>query len=84
MSDVVRPCVLSKGGDFTSRPTLFHRVCCPKAVISCHARRCRPCVLSKGGDVMLRPTLFDCVCCLKAMMACHARRRSIVCVVQRH
>ena len=36
--DVVRPSVLSKGGDGMSRPTLLDRVCCPKAVMSCHAR----------------------------------------------
>ena len=56
------------------RSTLFDRVCAPKAVMSCHARRCRPCVLSKGGDVMPRPMSFDCVCFPEPMMACHARR----------
>ena len=30
--------VLSYGGDGMSRPTSFDRVCCPKAVMSCHAR----------------------------------------------
>ena len=56
--DVVRPCVLPKGDDGMPRPTSSDRVCCPKAAMSCHARRCRPCVLSKGGDVMPRPTLL--------------------------
>ena len=51
-------------------------VCCPRAVMSCHAQRYRPCVLSEGGDVMPRPTSFDRVCCPKAGMACHSRRRS--------
>ena len=40
------------------RPTSFDRVCCPKAAMSCHARRCRPCVQSKGDNVMPRPTLM--------------------------
>ena len=56
------------------RPTLFDRVCFPRALMSCHSRRFRPCVLSKGGDVMLRPTSFDRFCCPKAVMSCHARR----------
>ena len=38
-------------------PTSFDCVCCPKAVMSCHARRCRPWVLSKVSDVMPCPTL---------------------------
>ena len=36
--DVVRLCVLSKGGDVVPRSTLFDRVCFPKAMIACHAR----------------------------------------------
>ena len=59
--DVVQPCVLPKGDDGMPRPTLSYRVCCPKAVMSSHARCYRLCVLSKGGDVMPRPTL-PCVC----------------------
>ena len=62
MPYVVSPCVLSKGGDVMSRPTSFDRVCCPKAVMSCHARCCRLCEHSKGGDVMTRPMSFDRVC----------------------
>ena len=31
------------------RPTSSDCVCCPKAMMSCQARRYRPCVLSKGG-----------------------------------
>ena len=38
MSDVVRPCVLSKGGDGMPRLTSFDRVCCLKAEMSCQAR----------------------------------------------
>ena len=30
-------CVLPKGDDCMPRPTLFDRVCCIKAVMSCHA-----------------------------------------------
>ena len=82
MPDVVRLCVLSKGGDVMSRPTSFDFVCCPKAVMSCHARRCRPCVQSKGGDVMPRPMLFDRVCCPRAVMSCHARRHLTICAAQ--
>ena len=36
--DVVRPCVLPKGDDGMPRPTSFNCVCCPKAVMACHAR----------------------------------------------
>ena len=32
-----RPCVLSNGGDVMLRLTSFDRVCCPRAVMSCHA-----------------------------------------------
>ena len=35
--DVVRPCVLSKGGDVMPRPTSFDCVCCLKAIMACHA-----------------------------------------------
>ena len=37
--DVVRPCVLPKGDDGMPRPTSLERVCCPKAMMTCHARR---------------------------------------------
>ena len=57
MPDVLRPCVLSKGSDVMPRPTSSDYVCCPRAVMSCHSRRCRPCVQSKGSNVMPRPTL---------------------------
>ena len=39
MPDVVRPFVLPKGDDGIPRPTSFDRVCCPKAMMACHARR---------------------------------------------
>ena len=37
--DVVRPFVLPKGDDGMPRPTSLERVCCPKAMMTCHARR---------------------------------------------
>ena len=52
------------------RPMSFDRVCCPRAVMSCHGRRCRPCVLSKGGDVMPRPMLPT--VCVVQRERCHA------------
>ena len=39
MHDVVRLCVLSKGGDVMPRPTSFDCVCGLKAIMECHARR---------------------------------------------
>ena len=82
MPDVVRPCVHSKGGDVMPRPTLFYRVCIPRAVMSCHARCSRLCVLSKGGDVMPRSTSSDRACSPRALISCHAPRRPTVCAVQ--
>ena len=37
--DVIRLCVLPKGDDGMPRPTSLDRVCCPKAVVACHALR---------------------------------------------
>ena len=37
--DVVRSCALSKEGDVMPRSTSFDRVCFPKAMLACHARR---------------------------------------------
>ena len=55
------------------RPTSFDRVCCPKAMIACHARR-RPtlCAVQRrryhaSPDDAVR------VCCPRALMSCHAR-----------
>ena len=76
--DVVRSSVLPKGNDGTPRLTSFDRVCCTKAVMSCHARRCRPCVLSKGSDVMPRPKSSDRALSPMAVISCHARRRHVV------
>ena len=60
-----------QGWRFHATPDVADRVCCPRAVMSCHTRRCRPCVLSKGGDVIQRPTL-------PTVYAVHGR-----CVMQR-
>ena len=57
MPDVVRPCVLPKGGDVMPCPTSSDGVCYPSAVMSCQAQNFRPCMLSKGGDVMPHPML---------------------------
>ena len=57
MPDVVRPCVLPKGGDVMPLPTSPDSVYCLRAVMSCHARCCRPCVLCNGIDVMPRSML---------------------------
>ena len=80
--DIVRPCVLSKGEDVMPCLMSSDCVCCPKAMMSCHARRCRPCVRSKGGDVMPHVMLSDCACSPRAVMSCHARRRSTKYVFQ--
>ena len=59
MPDAVRLSVLPKGDDRMQRLTLFNRVCSPRAVMSCHARRCQACVLSKAVDfIMLCLTLL--------------------------
>ena len=39
MHDVLRLCVLPSDDDIMPHPTSFDRVCCPKAVMSCHAQR---------------------------------------------
>ena len=36
--DIVRPSVLSKGGDVVPRTTSFDCVCCPKDMMECHAQ----------------------------------------------
>ena len=64
--------VLPKGDAGMRRPTSFDRVCCPKAMMACHARRSSPCVLPKGDNGMPRSTSFDRVCCTKAVMSFHA------------
>ena len=82
MPDVVRPSVLSKGGDVMPRPTLL--TVCSFQGQGCHATPdvVRPSVFFKSGDGMPRPTSFDRVCCLKAEMLCQARCSLTVCAVQ--
>ena len=66
-----------------SRSTLFDRVCCPRAMMAYHARRCRPCVMSKGSDVMPRLTSSYPMSSPRAVMSCHAQRYSTGCAAQR-
>ena len=61
MPDVIRPCLLSKGGNVMTRLTLFDRVCCPKEVMASNPNVVRPCLPSKGDDGIPRLTLSDCV-----------------------
>ena len=72
--DVIQPCLPFKGYDGMPRPALFDRVCCPKAMIACHARR-RPTVCAvKRRRCHATPDVADHVCCPRAVMSCHARR----------
>ena len=64
--------VLSKGDAGMPHQTLFDRVCCPKVMFACHARRPSSFCASQRQDGMPRPTSFDCVRFSKAVMACHA------------
>ena len=80
--DVVRLCVLYKGGDVMPRPTLFDRVSYPKAMMACHNNDVRPCVLSKGDDGMSRQTSSYHGCSQRAALACHARRHPTLCAIQ--
>ena len=64
------------------RLTLSFLVCCPYALMACHADVIRPCVLPKGDAGMPLLTSFDRVCCPKAVMSCHTRRSPTVCDAQ--
>ena len=80
-------CVV-QGRLFHATPNVADRVCSPRAVMSCHARRCRLFVLSEGGDVTTSSYRVRCpravischadvadrVCCPRAVMSCHTRR----------
>ena len=76
--DVIRPCVLSKGGDGMPRLTSCDRLWCPRAVISCHARR-RPIVFCPMAMMSCheRPR-----CSPRAVISCLAPRRPTVSAVQ--
>ena len=57
-----------------TRPTSFDRVCCPKAMIACHARR-RPivCAVQRRG-CHATPDAVERLCCPRAVMSFHAPR----------
>ena len=78
MPDVVRPCVLSKGGDVMPCPML--PIVCAVQGWLCHAMPdvVQACVPSKGGDAMPSLTSFHRVCYPRGVMSCHARRRPIM------
>ena len=71
--DVVRPCVLPKGGDGMPRPTSSDRVCCPRAMMTCHARRRS--TVSASPKAMME-------CHARRHLAIHARRCSTVCAAK--
>ena len=76
LPDVVQPCLRFKGYNGMACPTSFDRVCCPKAVMSCHAQRSQTVCAAQGrlfhaspdviqvSDVMPRPMLPT-VCVVK-------------------
>ena len=61
-ANIIRVCVQSKGDDNMPRPTSFKCVCCPRAMMVCHAQRYATLsVLFKGKDGMLYrfdPTVY--------------------------
>ena len=46
--DIVQPCLRFKGYNGMACPTSFDRVCCPKAVMSCHAQRSQTICAAQG------------------------------------
>ena len=73
MPNIVRSCVKSKGDDYMQNLTSFDWVCCPTAMMVCHARRYSSLfMLFKGDDYLPRPMSFDRVFRTKAMMECLA------------
>ena len=67
--DMIRSCVLSKGHAGMPLLRSSDRMCCPRAMLTCHARR-RPIVLlSKNHDGMPRMTSPDHVCNPRAIIA---------------
>ena len=81
MPGVVLPCMLSKGDDGMPCPTSSDRVCCPRAMMECHAPLLQ-CVSHKGNNDMPCLMSSDRMCYPRAMWACHGLRGPIVCVVQ--
>ena len=74
ISNVVRPCVQSKGDNNMQRPTSSDLVCCPTAMMVCHAQHYSTLsMLFKGNDDLQRSLSFDRVFWLREMMAYHAK-----------
>ncbi len=82
-ADVVRPCVLQKGDDCMPCPTTSDRLCCPRAMMACHALR-RPTVCAAQGR-WWHSTLDVVRLCAqsKAIIACHTWHCLTVCTAQR-
>ena len=63
MPDIVGLCVLPKHDDGMQGLMSSDHVCCPKALMTCHAQRRLTVRVVQEGGFMTRPTLFDRVCC---------------------
>ena len=64
------------------RRTSFDRVCCPRAVMSCHARRRQTVCAVQGRLCHATLDIADRVCYPRAVMSCHAQRLPTVHAVQ--
>ncbi len=82
MTDIVCLYVQSKDNNGILWPSSTHLVCCPRAMITCHALRVQSWLLSKGYNVNPRMTFFYRLYLRRATKACHAGLLSTVCVVQ--
>ena len=82
MLDVVRPCVLSNGGDVM--PHLMLPTVCAIQGWRCHVTPdvVRSCVQSNGSDIMRCTTSFDCLCCPKGDNGMPRSTLPFVCAVQ--
>ena len=63
MPDIIRPWMVSNRDNSMPRPRLSDRVCCPRAMIACHARHhSTRCMLSKSDDgIHARRILTMCI-----------------------
>ena len=63
MPDIIRPCMVSNRDDGMPRPRLSDRVCCPRAMMACHAQHLSTrCMLSKSNDgIHARRILTMCI-----------------------
>ena len=59
-------------------------MCCPSAIMTCHAQHPPTVCNSKGDDGIPRPMSSDCVCCPKVIMECDALRHSTMCIAKDH